>query len=161
MVRLTRSGSPRFGPGMGEQRRKLFVALAIQQDGAALGRHHFKNQFQDLRLQLVEVRNGVNDAADFQQRVQIPSQPRSRRQFFQDAFRLKIENILGPNLRRGLGQVSSNSTAAGTLRRLSSFSRNTKTDSPTEIWSPCFNCCLRHQLPFTNVPLRLSRSRSV
>ena len=50
---------------MGEQRRKLLVALAVQHDGSALGRHHLKNQLQDLRLQLVEVRNGVNHATDF------------------------------------------------------------------------------------------------
>ena len=64
---------------MDEQRREFLVAGAIQQDGAALGRHHFKDQFQDLSLQLVQVRNGVDHPADFQQRIQVPSQPRSCR----------------------------------------------------------------------------------
>ena len=125
---------------MDEQRRKLLVAIAIQQNCTALGRHHFKNQFQDLRLQLIQVGNGVHNAADFQQRVEVSSQPRSCRQFFQNSFRLKIENILRTDLRGGLGQASSNSTAS--MRRFDpvfSLSRNTKTDSPTEIWSPWFN----------------------
>ena len=90
--------------GMGEQRRKFLVAFAIQQDCATLCRHHFKDEFQDLRLQLVEVRNGMDHAADFQQRVQVPPQPRSRRQFPQHSFRLKVENILRAHLRGGLGQ---------------------------------------------------------
>jgi hypothetical protein len=67
-----------------------------------LGRHDFKNQRQDLLLQLVQVRNGVNHAADFEQRVQIALQPGCYRQFLQDAIGLKIENILRADLRSGL-----------------------------------------------------------
>ena len=56
MVRLTRTGSPRLtGGGWTNSGGELFVAVAIQQDRAALGRHHFKNQFQNLPLQLVEI----------------------------------------------------------------------------------------------------------
>ena len=119
MVRLTRTGSARFS-GIGEERRKLLVALAIQQNCATLGRHHLKNQFQDLLLQTVQVRNGVHHAADFQQCIEIPSQPRSCRQLFQDAFRLKIENILGADVDRGLGQaiVELYSFGGGSIRVL-------------------------------------------
>ena len=59
-------------------------------------------------------------AADFQQRIEVPSQPRSCRQLFQDAFRLKIENILGADMDRGLGQaiVELYSFGSGSIRVL-------------------------------------------
>ena len=53
----------------------LSSAFAVQQNGAAFGRHDFENQFQDLRLQLVQIGDGVNDPADFQQCIEIASQP--------------------------------------------------------------------------------------
>src|SRR5712692_4664115 len=45
----------------------------------------------------------MNYAADLEQCVQIPSQPRSCRQLFQDPFWLKVEYVLRSDLRGCLG----------------------------------------------------------
>ena len=85
----------RAGAVTGKNRGELFP-FSIQQNGSALGRNHFKNQSQNLLLELIEVANGVHRLADSQQRVEIAHYPRTRGQLFQNPVRLQIEDVLGP-----------------------------------------------------------------
>src|SRR5207245_7373529 len=86
-----------------KNRGETFAAVAIQQNGAAISRSDFKNQIQNLRLQLLQITDSVHQAADLEQRIEISCHPRSSRQFAEHPVGLKIENILRPELRGGMG----------------------------------------------------------
>src|SRR5438093_11002246 len=85
-----------------KNRGETFAAVAIQQNGAAISRSDFKNQIQNLRLQLLQITDSVHQAADLEQRIEISCHPRSSRQFAEHPVGLKIENILRPELRGGM-----------------------------------------------------------
>ena len=67
-----------------EDRSELLVALAIEQYCAAFGRHYFKNQVEDLPLQLVRITNGMHDPADLEQSIQVAGHARTCRKLFEN-----------------------------------------------------------------------------
>src|SRR5205809_423898 len=58
-----------------KNRGETFAAVAIQQNGAAISRSDFKNQIQNLRLQLLQITDSVHQAADLEQRIEISCHP--------------------------------------------------------------------------------------
>ena len=66
--------------------------------------------------------------------------------FLQNAVGLQVEHILGTNLRGRLGEaVVELHRGPRSTPPASSFSSNTKTESPTEIWSPWRSRALLHR----------------
>ena len=58
MVRLTLTGWLPLKAMACEDRFEVSAAVSVQQDGAAFCGNHFKNQIENLRLQLFQVANG-------------------------------------------------------------------------------------------------------
>ena len=72
---------------------EFLTVPAIEQNRSALGGNEFKNQIQNLRLQLIQIADRVNQPADLEQRIQIPCHPRAR-QFLNYEIGLEITCVL-------------------------------------------------------------------
>jgi len=82
-------------PGTREERTEFPRSSVRQQDGAPAGRDDLKDQVQQLRLQFIQVPDGVNHATDLEQRIQVAGNPRSSRQLPQQAVGVEIKHLLG------------------------------------------------------------------
>src|SRR5579862_905187 len=88
-----------------EYRGELLAVCSIEQNRSAFRRSHFKSQVENLRLQLIQIADRMHDAADFEESIQIPCQPRGGRQLAENLLRLQIQNVLRADLCRGVRRL--------------------------------------------------------